>query len=197
MQFMALALVAILVAIPVAARAQEASSMPAESPAAASPQQDAEPVPPPSLPVSLDRIKQQLAHPPANQLRGLDESPTFKVEVREHRKLEDLLASLDFKSGPKPAGGVYASELQRVQFPSVDNPLRQPYAAFSQPELATVIVENLVGKYLLGRALDSVTSDERTRVETAAKDEVRQAISEYCAAQPNRASLAICVKPLD
>ena len=115
--------------------------------------------------------------------------------MREHRKLEDLLASLDFKSGPKPAGGVYASELQRVQFPSVDNPLRQPYAAFSQPELATVIVENLVGKYLLGRALDSVTSDERTR--NGGQDEVRQAISEYCAAQPNRASLAICVKPLD
>jgi len=171
--------------------------MPAENPTAASPQQDAQPVPPPSLPVSLDRIKEQLAHPPANQLRGLDDTPTFKVEVREHRKLEELLASLDFKSGPKPAGGVYASELQRVQFPSVDNPLRQPYAAFSQPELATVIVENLVGKYLIGRALDSVTSAERARVETAAKDEVRQAISEYCAAQPNRTSLAICVKPLD
>ena len=171
--------------------------MPAENPVAASPEQDAQPVPSPSLPVSLDRIKQQLAHPPAGQLRGLDDRPTFNVEVQDHHRLEDLLASLDFKSGPKPAAGVYASELQRVQFPSVDNPLRQPYAAFSQPELVTVIVENLVGKYLLSRGIDSVTSDERARVETAAKDEVRQAVSEYCAAQPNRTSLALCVKPLD
>src|SRR5262252_6386224 len=186
MRLMALALVAILGAIPGAAGAQEASSMPAENPTAASPEQDANSAPPLSLPVSLDRIKQQLAHPPAGQLRGLDDRPTFNVEVQDHHKLEDLLASLDFKSGPKPAGSIYANELQRVQFPSVDNPLRQPYAAFSQPELATIIVENLVGKYLLGRALDSVTSAERTRVENAAKEEVRQAISDYCAAQPNR-----------
>jgi hypothetical protein len=79
----------------------------------------------------------------------------------------------------------------------VDNPLRQPYAAFSQPELATVIVENLVGKYLFARAYDALTTAERARVETAAKDEVRQAVSEYCAAQPNRTSIAICTKPLE
>jgi hypothetical protein len=177
--------------------AQEASSTPAETPAAASPEQDAKSVPPLNLPVSLDHIKQQLAHPPARQLLGLDDRPTFNVEVQDHHKLEDLLTSLDFKSGPSPAGGIWANELQRVQFPSVDNPLRQPYAAFSQPELATVIVENLVGKYLLGRAFDSIASAERTRVENAAKEEVRQAINDYCAAQPNRTTLALCSKPVD
>jgi hypothetical protein len=197
MRFTALALVAIVGTISGTSGAQEASPTPAENRTATSPEQDATPAPPLSLPVSLDRIKQQLAHPPAHQLRGLDDRPTFNVEVQDHHKLEDLLASLDFKSGPKPAGGIYANEMQRVQFPSVDNPLQQPYAAFNQPELATIIVENLVGKYLLGRALDSITNAERARVENAAKDEVRQAISDYCAAQPNRASLTLCTKPVE
>jgi hypothetical protein len=197
MRFMALVLAAIVSTISGTAGAQEASPTPAENQAAASPGQDATPAPPLNLPVSLDRIKQQLAHPPARQLRGLDDRPTFNIEVQDHHKLEDLLASLDFKSGPKPARGIYANEMQRVQFPSVDNPLGQPYAAFSQPELATIIVENLVGKYLLGRAIDSITSAERTRVENAAKDEVRQAIGEYCAAQPNRATLTLCTKPVE
>src|SRR5260221_6659268 len=192
----ALLLMAILAAVPGAALAQGTSSAPAETPATAAP------VPPgqeaaadPKLPVSLDRIKEQLAHPPALQLRGLEDRPDFKVEVQEHRKLEDLIASLDFKSGPTPAGGLRAAEQQRVMFPSVDNPLRQPYAAFSQSELTTILVENLVGRYLAGRAIDALTSAERAHAEAAAKDEVRQAITDYCAAQPNRGSISICLKP--
>jgi hypothetical protein len=100
---------------------------------------------------------------------------------------------LNFKTGPTPAGGIYMAEQQRVMFPSVDNPLVQPFAAFNQGELLTILVENLVGKYLAGRAVDSISRAERARAEAAAKEEVRTAVEEYCNAQANAgAGLAIC-----
>ena len=92
-----------------------------------------------------------------------------------------------------PAGGVYAAEMQRVMFPSVSNPLMQPYAAFNQPELMTIIIENLVGKYLIGKAFGSITAADRERAEAAAREEVRQTIAQYCAGQPNGgAGIKIC-----
>lgn len=172
--------------LPGAASAQQAP---------ASPQQDDKPSF--DLPVSLDRIKQGLAQTPTLTLRTLDERPTFRVQILERQKIDELLATLDFKSGPTPAGGVYWNDVQRQMWPSVDNPLRQPYAAFSQGELLTILVENLVGKYLAGKALSAISSAERARAESAAREEVRQAIHGYCAAQPNAgAGIQICSAPL-
>jgi len=147
------------------------------------------------LPVSIDRIKQALEAPPSQPLRGLDDVPHFKVEITERQriKLEDLINSLDFRSGPVPAGGLYGYEQQRQVFPSVQNPLRQPYAAFNQPELATVIVENLVGRYLAGRAAGTITSAQRAAAEAAAREEVARAIADYCSARPGGAAgVRIC-----
>ena len=91
-------------------------------------------------------------------------------------------------------GGLYAYEQQRQLFPSVDNPLVQPYAAFNQGELLTILVENLMFKYLAGRAMHAISAAERERAEAAAKEEVSHAIAEYCGAQPNRgAGIQICV----
>jgi hypothetical protein len=149
--------------------------------------------PQPYLPVSLDRIKEGLQRTGPLSLRTLDEGPTFRVQIEERQRIEELLATLNFKAGPVPAGGVYASELQRQTFNPVDNPLVQPYAAFNQPELLTILIENLAGKYLAGRALNAVTSAERARAEAAARLEVRQTIGDYCAAQPEGgAAIQIC-----
>ncbi len=150
------------------------------------------------LPVSLDRIRGALEQPAVQPLRGLNESPMFHVAVEERQRLrlDDLINSLDFRGGPTPAGGLYAYELQRLQFPSVDNPLRQPDSEFSQPELTTVLIENLAGRYLAGRAASAITSAERARAEARARDEVVRAITEYCAAQPNGgAGIQICASP--
>jgi len=145
------------------------------------------------LPVSLERIKGALEQTPLLSLRTIDERPTFRVQIRERMKIEELLASLNFKSGPTPAGGVYMQEQQRVMFPSVDNPLVQPLAAFNQGELLTILVENLMGKYLAGRAMNTISKAERARAEAAAREEVHTAVEEYCNAQPNAgAGLAIC-----
>lgn len=146
-----------------------------------------------NLPVSLDKIKGALEQTPAISFRTLDERPTFRVMIRERQKLDELLATLNYKAGPTPAGGVYGYEMQRQQFPSVDNPLRQPYAAFNQPELLTILIENLVGHYLGGKAINAISSAERAHAEAAARAEVRQAVSEYCSAQPNAGSgILIC-----
>jgi hypothetical protein len=148
-----------------------------------------------NLPVSLDKIKEALKQPPSSlTLRTLDEAPTFRVQILERQRIEELLATLNFKSSsPAPGGGLYGYEQQRQMFPAVNNPLQQPYAAFSQGELLTILIENLVGKYLAGRAVDAVSSAERAHAEAAAKEEVRAAVAQYCAAQPNNgAGIQIC-----
>ena len=194
MRLTAVVFTAILAAAP--AQAQEALSSSAAQPPSTS-QDDKDKKPASNLPVSLDKIKKELDQPPA--LRGLNERPTFQIEIHEKPKvsLDDLLKSLDFKAGPVPAGGVYAAELQRQAFPATNNPLAQPYAAFNQGELLTILVENLVGKYLAGKASNAITGAMRDHAVAAARDEVQQAVVEYCAAQPNRgAGIQICDKPV-
>jgi ribosomal protein L12E/L44/L45/RPP1/RPP2 len=139
-----------------------------------------------NLPVSLDKIREGLQQPtPLISFRSLDERPLFRMQILERQKIEELLASLNFKSGPIPAGGVYMFEQQRLMFNPVDHPLMQPYSGFSENELLTILVENLVGKYLGGKLVSTVSKAERARAEAAARDEVNAAVAEYCNAQPN------------
>ena len=195
MRLSALLFMAIALAAP--AHAQQApSSAPADSPRAdqgqAAPQKQADGQAL-HLPVSLDKIKEALQNAPSTPLLKIDERPTFRVQIRERQKIEALLSTLHFKSGPTPAGGIYMQEQQRLMFNPVDNPLVQPYAAFNQGELLTILIENLVGKYLAGKATDAISKAERARAEAQAKDEVRSAVAEYCNAQPNAGiGLQIC-----
>jgi len=138
-----------------------------------------------NLPVSLDKIREGLQQKPRLSLRTLDERPTFRVQILERQKIEELLATLNFKSGPTPAGGVYMYEQQRQMFNPVDRPLMQPYAAFNTGQLLTILIENLMGKYLGGKAVNAVSKMERERAEANAKEEVRAAVAQYCNAQPN------------
>ena len=177
------------------------ASMLAGAPAAA---QDGKPSSPPSaedarhdeLPVSLERIREGLSTGPATMsLSALEKPPDFKVEVQERRVLEEILSTLDFKTGPVPAGGVYALEQQQRLFNPVDRPLAQPYAAFSAGEAITIAIENLIGKYLGGRLAEAVSSAERAKAEATARRDVAGAIEKYCAADPERAKrLSICTR---
>lgn len=149
---------------------------------------------PADLPVSLDKIKEALQKAPGERLRGLNERATFSVEIRERQRIEDLLATIKVTSGPVPPGGALAFEMQRIMHPPNAQPLMQPYAAFSTSELLTIAIENLAGRYLVGRAMESITAAERERAEQAARDEVRAAMADFCASQPNRgASLVSCM----
>jgi hypothetical protein len=146
------------------------------------------------LPVSIDKIREALEQPaPPLSFRTLDERPMFRIQIQERMKIDELLASLNFKTSPAPGGGLYGYEQQRQMFPAVDNPLRQPYAAFNQPELLTILVENLVGKYLAGKASNAISNAERTHAEANAREEVRAAVEQYCNAQPHAgAGIQVC-----
>lgn len=187
MRLWALLLTTTLLALPAAAQQAPAPST-AETP---SPAQDES-----KLPVSLSKIREALETTPSPVLR-LDEAPTFRVQIQERQKLEELLATLKFKPEPVIAGGVRMAEQNRIMFPSVDNPLRQNLAAFNQPELLTILIENLIGKYLGGKALNAISKSERASAEAAAKEEVRSAVAQYCSSQPgNGAGIQICDTPV-
>ena len=181
MRLMVLLLTALFAAAPLAAQAPQ--------PAPASSAQDspsaAKDVPALNLPISMDKIRGALVQEPVLSLRTIDEGTIFRVQIRERQRLEELLATLNFKTSPAPAGGLYGAEMQRVMFPSVNDPMHQPYAAFNQPELLTILVENLAGSYLGGHAIDTITKASRARALAAAREDVRAAIAQYCSAQPN------------
>jgi hypothetical protein len=188
MRLLALLFTVTLIASP--AGAQPTPASPAAD--ASSPAQDA-----PKLPVSLVKIREALETTPAVGLRTIDETPTFRIQIRERQKIDELLATLNFKAGPVPAGGLYMLEQDRVMFPWVDNPTRQPFGAFSQSQLLTILIENLVGKYLGGKTLGAISHAERAHAENAAKDEVRVAVGQYCNSQPNQgAGITICESPV-
>jgi len=194
MRLMALLFTAILTAAPAPAQQPQPSAAP-ESPSAEQDKTRSQESKNQGrgLPVSVAKIREALEQTPAISLRALDERPTFRIQILERQKIEELLSSLNFKAGPVPAGGVYMYEQQRQMFNPVDHPLMQPFAAFSQGELLTILIENLVGKYLGGKAMDAISKSERARAEAAAREEVRVAVDQYCNAQPNAgAGIQIC-----
>ena len=184
MRLMVLLFTAILTAAPLCAQTPAASS-PRE---AASSSQDS------ALPVSLGKIRGALEQKQTITLRTLDERPTFRVQILERQRIEELLATLNFKSSsPAAGGGLYGYEQQRQMWNAVDNPMMQPFAAFNQGELLTIALENLIGRYIGGQAITAVKNKIKMSAATAAREEVRQAITDYCAAQPNGgASITIC-----
>jgi hypothetical protein len=195
MRLMALLLTATLAGH--AVTAQQAGPSPPAAPR--STEADATPAETRDLPVSLAKIRDGLARvvPPGLLLKDVQDTPTFRLEILERRKIEELLSTLDFKSGPKPPGGIYAYEQQRILFPAVDNPLVQPYAAFSPGELAVVTAEsvaaNMIGAKYVAKALKNAF---RSYQEEAARAEVERAIAEYCSSKPNGgAGIEMCAPP--
>ena len=83
----------------------------------------------PNLPVSIDKIRGALQTTSLLSLSTIDESPTFRIQIREKQHLDELLATLNFKAGPIPAGGLYMAEQDRIVFPSVDKWLKEKVAA--------------------------------------------------------------------
>ncbi|HUK35645.1 MAG TPA: hypothetical protein VLV86_17125 [Vicinamibacterales bacterium] len=110
------------------------------------------------MPVSLERIREMLAEPQAPDLLGTlngVNATTFRVDITEQAKLDDLMAALRFeKPGPQVAGGNDAYEQYQRLFPPVDNPLVQPYAAFSTRQVIPLAVEALIEKYVVDRIAD-------------------------------------------
>jgi hypothetical protein len=139
-----------------------------------------------NLPVSLDRIRAGLAQPaPAEPLKGLnDPPPTFKVEIQEQQKFDQLVSKLKFdKGGPHVAGGVDAYDQYQRLFPRVDNPLVQPYAGFTAGEMTTLAIEALLEKYLAQKMTQVVGNALREQAEREAREEVSRSLAQFRASQ--------------
>ena len=150
-----------------------------------------EPAPPLNLPISLDKIRAALSQPaPAEALKGMTPSdvPTFRVGITEPQKFEDLLAKIKFDApGPQVAGGIYAYEQYQRSFPPINNPLVQPYAAFTSGQLVTLGVEALIEKYVAEKMAHLIGGALRAQAEREAREEVTRALAAYWAARPSAA----------
>ena len=167
---------------------------------AAVPESSAADSPSANLPVSLDHIRTGLKRQATDSLlKRVEIPPDFRIQILEQQRIDELLSKLDFKGlkAPAPAGGLYGYDQQQRLFNPVNNPLVQPYAAFSGGELITVAVENLMARYLGGKIVNGLSDFERARAEHAARQEVEKAIADYCAARPDRSDLQLCNQPLD
>ena len=145
------------------------------------------------LPVSIERIRAGLERPTLLKLEILDERPTFRIQILERQRIDELLATLDFKTTRASPGGIYWDEMQRVTWPASDNPLLQPYAPFSGGQIITLAIEDAIGKLGAKKVMNAISNASKNRAQAAAREEVLQAIQDYCAAQPsNGAGIQIC-----
>jgi len=141
----------------------------------------------PSVPVSLDRIREALAQaPPAEPLKGLNEQPTFRLQIQERQKINQLMDSIKFDGGggPEVAGGRTNFEMQRLLFPPVDNPLLQPYAAFNTGEVLTLAAEALVTKLVAEKVSRIFGGMLRAQAEREAREEVARSLAAFKLAYP-------------
>lgn len=138
------------------------------------------------VPVSLDKIRGALAQPPQEGLKGLNEQPTFRLQVQEQQRFEQLMDKIKFEggTGPEVAGGRANYELQQVIFPRVDNPLVQPYAAFSTGEVLTLGAEALIEKLVVDKVSHVFGNMLRAQAEREAREEVARSLAALQAAQP-------------
>ena len=137
------------------------------------------------LPVSLDKIREALAQPPpAEPLKGLNEQPTFRLEIRERQKFEALMDKIKFDTGgPAVPGGRDAYEQQQRLFPRIDNPRLQPYGAFSTGEIMTLGVEAFIEKYVAQKVAHVFGDALRAQAEREAREEVARSLAGFWAAQ--------------
>ena len=201
MRLFALALAAWLPVAPAFAQDAKPSSGGAGAPAVSSNQpaaSEAEQKPARDLPVSLDRVRQGLARPAGTGLKNLDIKSDFIVRVEEREHIQAILSKLEVRKAFVPSGGLYAYEQQQQLSNKTDRPLQQPYAAFSGGELITLAIEGLMQRYLGGKIVNGISNAQRASAEREARQEVAQAIAEYCDARPDGGqSLHLCTEVLE
>jgi hypothetical protein len=139
-----------------------------------------------TVPVSLDKIREALTQPPPSEpLKGLNDTPTFRLEIQERQRFEAMMAKIKFdKGGPIVAGGREAYDMQQLLFPRIDNPLVQPYGAFTTSEIMTLTVEALVAKYVAQKMAHVFGHVLREQAERDAREEVARELAGFWASQP-------------
>ena len=135
---------------------------------------------PANLPVSLDRIREKLAEPPAIKLDA--QRGVYHVEVVGRQlTIEDILGP-DYLKGPTPppAGGMTHQEFLNMVTPQDV----QGYAAFSNKEAVTVAATSFATWALL-KAMHKFEEAKEERAREAARKEVQDALAELEKARIN------------
>jgi hypothetical protein len=198
MRLIPLVVAAIMAAAPVLAQQDQPSSAVSSQPSQPSssvssspssePSSTEEATKPADLPVSLGKIRQALGQaPPATPLLHLDVTPHFRIEIHAQQKIEELLDTLKFDSGPTPPGGLYNYEQRQNISSRQQHPEMQPYGAFSQGQMLTILLQNLLQKYLATRIANLMSNARQTAAEEAAREEVQRAIADFWAYQAQQA----------
>jgi hypothetical protein len=128
-----------------------------------------------ATPSTIRRIRAELERTSRLTFDVVDETPHFQMIISEPQRFREDTGFL-FSTGPVPSG-------RRSAFKG------RPQVG---PQLATPLV--VVDVMPVGRALVSAVQNARTaRRRTAAREDVKRAIDEYCGAQPDRgADIQMC-----
>jgi hypothetical protein len=125
--------------------------------------------------VSIDRVRDALEKPPS-RLTLQDRKPDFSIDIHERERLEHLLPPWWFEEGGD------TSWLPKYS--------ARPELFGSQPMITVDLLA------IAGGIAREINQARRARAQRQAVDEVRQAIIEYCAAQPGGgAGIQICDRP--
>lgn len=106
----------------------------------------------PTLPVSLEHIREGLSQPAPKLTLNLE--ATYQVGVQQ--RIQNAIAPkpADLSGGPVPAGGPFMFEQLRMFHNPTNQPLMQPYAVFTGGQMLTLTSEALARRYLEDHAKD-------------------------------------------
>jgi hypothetical protein len=116
----------------------------------------------------VERVRAALEKPPS-KLTLPEVKPDFKVHIEERRPLQEIF---DTPPWQLPSSGW--------------SPPAVAYSAFGSPMMSIDLGA------VAGAIMRRVSEARRAHAVREASEEVRQAVAEYCAAQPNAASIQIC-----
>jgi hypothetical protein len=130
---------------------------------------------PPALPVSLDRIRDGLAHQP--KIKPDAVQPVFRVEVIGQKPtLEEILGKEFWKGPAKPTpGGAVMTHQEFLNM--VTPPEYRGTAMFTQGEAITVMATSVALRWALQRAIHKYQESRTEREREAARKEVQEALA--------------------
>jgi hypothetical protein len=140
---------------------------------------------PEQLGVSLERVRFALGQAAPPPLRINADTPTFKIQIVEKRRLflPEFVEGLKIPWQPVPAGGRDNYDLMNMITP----PEVRPYAAFNSTELAYVVPWSLASALLVDGLMQAgryIRNESRARSAQEAKDEVLRSFVDFLHAHP-------------
>ena len=165
----------LVAALTTSAQAPSTAAAPAAPSSAQAAQPQTQSTEPAALPVSIDRIREALSHPPT--IRPDAVQPVFRVEVIGRMpSLEVMLGKEFWKGGtaPTPGGAVMTHQefLDMVRPPEF-----RGTAMYTQGEAITIMATSLALQWALQKAIQKYRDARDERAKEDARKEVQEALA--------------------